>query len=112
MARKRDTAAQIIGTRREAEGALAQGDPVAQGARRVMAVETASRAGRGGQGLPRFRARSSQDPAPAEIHGAEAQPLILAPHGEKLPDADRGELPHMPLGKRTVDGDAGDCAVE
>ena len=31
MARKRYTAEQIIGTRREAEVALAQGDPVAQG---------------------------------------------------------------------------------
>ena len=44
MARKRDTAEQIIGKRREAEGVRAQGDPVAQGARRRGVTEqTASR---------------------------------------------------------------------
>ena len=42
MARKRSTAEQIIGTRREAEGALAQGDPVAKGARRLGVTEQTS----------------------------------------------------------------------
>ena len=39
MARKRDTAEQIIGTRREAAVVLAQGDPVAQGAWRLDVTE-------------------------------------------------------------------------
>ena len=52
MARKRDTAEQISGTRREAEGARAQGDPVAQGARRRGVTEqTASRGRREAGGL-------------------------------------------------------------
>ena len=52
MARKRDTAEEISGTRREAEGALAQGDPVAQGARRRGVTEqTASRGRREDGGL-------------------------------------------------------------
>ena len=52
MARKRDTAAQILGKRREAEGVLAQGDPVAQGARRRGVTEqTASRGRREAGGL-------------------------------------------------------------
>ena len=42
MARKRYTAEQIIGTRREAAGALAQGDPVAKGARRLGVTEQTS----------------------------------------------------------------------
>ena len=46
MARKRDTAAQIRGTRREAEGARAQGDPVAQGARRRGVTEQTADRGR------------------------------------------------------------------
>ena len=39
MARKRSTAEQIIGKRREAAVARAQGDPVAQGARRLGVTE-------------------------------------------------------------------------
>ena len=46
MARKRDTAEEISGTRREAEGALAQGDPVAQGARRRGVTEQTAYRGR------------------------------------------------------------------
>ena len=42
MARKRYTAEQIIGKLREAEVALAQGDPVAKGARRLGVTEQTS----------------------------------------------------------------------
>ena len=50
MARKRYTAEQIIGKRREAAVALAQGDPVAQGARRLGVTEQTSYRGRRGDG--------------------------------------------------------------
>ena len=46
MARKRDTAEEISSTRREAEGARAQGDPVAQGARRRGVMEQTADRGR------------------------------------------------------------------
>ena len=88
MARKRDTAEQILGKRREAEGALAQGAPVAQGARRRGVTEqTADRGRREDGGLrgdqaKRRKERERENARRKRCEGGLRVPLRQAVHGQ------------------------------
>ena len=82
MARKRDTAEPIIGTRRESAVVLAQGDPVAQGARRLGVTEpTASRWRRedGGRRVDQAKRRKARERANARRKRLVADQALTTP---------------------------------